>query len=99
MKTLYLKNIFNSPILRSRSAAQLLFRKIQALPSTEKIILDFEDIDFVSRSFANELLVSLRNRANVSIVNTNSNIEEMFKVAKKKPKVHFEGVLEQPLLA
>ncbi|MBQ9253337.1 MAG: hypothetical protein IJ180_01020 [Bacteroidales bacterium] len=40
-------------------------------------VLDFQDVDFVSRSFADEIYTYTKNKA-ISIINTNEVVDEIF---------------------
>jgi hypothetical protein len=50
-------DFFSSSSLHTREQAQQLFKKIEKLiNSAEEFFVDFSDIEFVSRSFADELI-------------------------------------------
>ena len=89
-KTVQVYNMVKSDTLRSRKTASNIVNTIVELPSTEDVFIDFKKIVFASRSFCHELLTSIRNRDNVHLVNTNSEINKMCEVATKKPVVDFE---------
>ena len=77
-----LESFFESSSLNTRDEASKLFSYLANDSSSKKVIFDFANIQFVSRSFADEFqkaLTFLTNNENVSIeiINANSDIIEM----------------------
>lgn len=98
MKTLKLYKMFNSDTIRSRTTAMLILKDISKFKS-EKIIFDFENINFVSRSFAHELLSNLnKDNKNFEFVNTNDTIDAIFRIALIKPKFVFSTPVKKKIL-
>ena len=65
-------------------------KAIEALSNSSSIskntsyVFDFSNIDFISRSFADELLHFIKkNNISVTFVNTNSNVEQIIKAVQK----------------
>jgi anti-anti-sigma regulatory factor len=56
----------------------------------QNIYLDFSKVDFISRSFADELLNIIREKERIEIVNLKPHLEKFLKIVKKtKEKVKF----------
>lgn len=89
-ETFQLYYLAKSDTLRSRKTASKIVDMIFNLPQTEEVFIDFYNIIFASRSFCHELLTSIENRRNVSLVNANSEIKKMCSVVTKKPDVDFD---------
>lgn len=73
---------------RSRVNASKLH--IQELPENTPVVLDCSDVDFLSRSFTDEIISQLGKR-NYCLENANSIIQNMFKAVKngrEKPRRH-----------
>ena len=64
-----------------RDQAQNLLNK-----KKEKICFDFSKVDFISRSFADELLEIMEKKKNIKIININSDIKKLLSVVKKSRK-------------
>lgn len=90
MKKIIVNEIAHSKTLRSRSSARIIIMCMLNEPPSRFIEIDFRDITFASRSFCNELLTYVKSRENVSIINMNPDVEEMVKIAFKKPKINLE---------
>lgn len=97
MKTFVLYDIFKSDTLRNRTTADALIREISSQKTSEKILLDFRNIVFVSRSFSNELLTHL-DRSRFEFVNMNNSVKRMFDVAITKPKFSFAKPIKEEVM-
>lgn len=76
---------------RSRINASKL--NISNINPASAVILDFKEVDFLSRSFTDEIISQLCKR-NYSLVNANSIITNMFHAVEeglKKPRIHNSG--------
>ncbi|MBN2487839.1 MAG: hypothetical protein JXA98_02290 [Methanosarcinaceae archaeon] len=91
-------DIIKSDTLRSRQAACNIVDTIFEIPPTEDVYIDFNNIIFASRSFCHELLTAIKQRKNVHLVNTNSEIKKMCDVATKKPEIIFDFSNEKKVL-
>ena len=97
MKTLKLYEMFNSDTLRNRSTAASIVKDMAKFKS-EKIIFDFENISFISRSFAHELLSNLKEKdIDFQFVNTNHVIDTMFRISSIKPKFVFSTPVKKKI--
>mgnify|MGYP001076566589 CR=1 FL=1 len=81
MVELNLYDIFCTDTLRHRETARKLLQKI---PKKTRVVLNFERIDFASRSFLHELLCGLNNNKKVSFSNMNTEVEQMMNIIQKK---------------
>lgn len=84
-----LSDLFKSSSLISRQAARELFEIISKTPSTE-IILDFNSINFASRSFFDELnsqrsKISLLGKK-VEFMNLNENLNKLLEIVISEAK-------------
>lgn len=68
--------------LRNRDTAKKIIEIIAKEPESNQVVIDFDKIEFATRSFLNELLSNLYNRK-VSYINTNRDIEKMMKISFK----------------
>ncbi len=75
-----------APIVSSRDLIEIVRKEIVKI-SDAQIQLDFKDVDFISRSAAHEMLVMKEDLARkairkkeISFVNTNPTVKEMFRV-------------------
>lgn len=84
-----LYEIVGTDTLRHRETAQTILHIINQEPKNEQITLDFSGIAFASRSFLHELLSFLNGRE-YKVVNANTEIDFMVKVAFNKPKLRLE---------
>ena len=64
--------------LTSRS----IIREIESQYGDE-LLLDFKNVDFISRSFAHELILCINKNPQIRIINANQNIQKMLNVVKK----------------
>lgn len=84
-------SIFETDTLRTREAADHILEKADDMNSNE-VILDFAKIYFVSRSFSHELQTAMKKSPKrIRVINTNKNINRMFKVALRKPKIIYKA--------
>ncbi len=80
-KTIYLANHF-SRNLAFRNTVRNLFHLINE-SDLDEVILNFQDVEIISRSFAHEILVSLREtEKKVLIENLPPNVQRMFDLVK-----------------
>ena len=77
-----LHDIFCIETLRHRDTAKKVVAMFAKEPVTNQIIIDFDKIDFASRSFLHELLSDLGTHK-VIFENTNEEIKEMMEIARK----------------
>ncbi|MEA2098273.1 MAG: hypothetical protein U9P70_04360 [Patescibacteria group bacterium] len=90
---------FKSSSLITRQAARELFDVIFE-SDTNKIILDFNKIEFASRSFFDELNSKMNKikllGKNIEIVNLNENLDKLYKivvdVSKSKSSISYSSV-------
>ena len=80
-----LYELFGSHALRQRETAQKIVEMIAKEPRSSKVIIDFDQIEFATRSFLNELLSDLYNRGNLEFINKNDSIEQMMKISFRPP--------------
>lgn len=80
-----LYELFGCHALRQRESAQKVVEMIAMEPKTSKVIVDFDKIEFATRSFLNELLSDLYYRDNLVYINKNESIEQMMKISFKPP--------------
>lgn len=78
---LNLYEIFCTDTLRHRETARKLIQKI---PENTNVTLNFERIDFASRSFLHELLCGLNNNLTVDFSNVNPEVTRMINIIQKK---------------
>lgn len=98
-KTINLAGIFNSSSLITRQAARDLF-SIIAKSEEKKITLDFNKIEFASRSFFDELNSEMTKIAlfgkEVEFVNLSESIEKLYKMvidaSKSKSSISYSSV-------
>ena len=76
---LKLYDLYCTNTLRHRETARNIVQKI---PKNTKVTLNFERIDFASRSFLHELLYGLSDRT-VTFENRNDEVKRMMEIAKK----------------
>lgn len=88
-RTLYLKDVFKSSSLITRESARELFRLISEIPE-KRIILNFENIDFASRSFFDELNSKMSQikllGKEIEFINLVSQISELYRLVKGASK-------------
>lgn len=98
-KTIKLSEKYNSSSLITRQAARELFIAI-AETKEERIILDFSNIEFASRSFFDELN-SQMNKANllgknIKLISIDENIKKLYdlvvKASKSKTSISYSSV-------
>lgn len=89
-KMIQLFNIIQSDTLRSRKTASKIADQVIELPPTEDVFIDFRNIIFASRSFCHELLMAIKDRRNVQLINANSEVKKMCEVAITKTKIDFD---------
>jgi anti-anti-sigma regulatory factor len=73
--------------LHSRDAAQILFENLDTLQTANKIVLDFSDVIYMSRSFADqfhkEMQKSIALGVVVEVLNCNDHVTEILKAVAK----------------
>lgn len=75
---LQLKEIYSTSHLTTRSLAKKVFDDLVKFEATKQV-LDFKDIQFVSRSFMVQLYAMLaKNRSQARFINMNENVEQMY---------------------
>lgn len=78
--TIKLESLFSSSHLSFRHTADTLFDEIECLEA-KKVIVDFKNIQTVSRSFAHQyLLRKKQSRKIISEMNKSKELEKMFKI-------------------
>ena len=78
---LSLKTTYQTDHLTTRSLAKTVFNDVMQMSSKEQI-LDFSEIEFVSRSFMVQLYSMLaKHRAQVRFINMNENVRQMYQLA------------------
>ena len=78
---LNLYDMFCTDTLRHRETARKLIQKI---PQETNVTLNFERIDFASRSFLHELLCGLSSNQKVDFSNVNTEVQQMMNIIQKK---------------
>ena len=72
-----------SPNLLLRDTVSNLFNKINSIDNTNEIIIDFDGVSSITRSFAHEFITMLKkNKHNIKIVNESSYTHKMFELVK-----------------
>lgn len=73
--------------LHSRDAAQILFENLDTLQNANKIMLDFSDVIYMSRSFADQFHKEMQKSINLGVLievqNANEHIIEILKAVAK----------------
>lgn len=83
-------------IVSSRDAIQ---RMLEQYSSTEEVVLDFQNVEFISRSVADEL-VHQKEKRNIKFINLNTSTEEMIHlVSKKKKSTHLPSNVKEVLFS
>lgn len=83
MKKISLFNLFSTPNLRNRDLVDSIFNKIN---KEKEVELDFSQIQFISKSFANELSNKIKeSKTKIHLKNKNEYVRRMLKVADFKP--------------
>lgn len=75
-KTIKIAEIISNDI-RSRANINIIFSAIDGVK--EHVVLDFTEVSFVSRSFADELYNLINNNKNLSIINMTPFVSSMYK--------------------
>ena len=78
-----------APVLSSRELVRELEKKVAG----RKVILDFKNVEFISHSFAHELLMYKLRNQNIELVNMNPSVAKMLEVVEqhlKGKKEHLE---------
>ena len=77
-------------ILSIRATARTLIKHVRSLEQ-EKIMLDFSDIDFASRSFMDQLNSEIRDLEQISVelINMNYQVSQMNTLVREKPSEDF----------
>lgn len=70
--------------IRSRANANIIRSAIDGI--NERIVLDFDGVCFISRSFTDELYNVLEEHKNISFTNTSDNIKAMLDAVEKGRK-------------
>jgi len=84
-----LYKIVDTDTLRHRETAQMILQSIVKESRDAPVTLDFDRITFASRSFLHELLSGLNGRE-LEIINANSEVKFMVKIAFNKPQLRLE---------
>ncbi|WNY27803.1 STAS-like domain-containing protein [Methanolapillus ohkumae] len=72
-----------SPVLFIRESAMELFEKIE-LNSAKEIVVDFQEINFMSRAFAHEYVVQRRKCSKkISEIHLSKDMEKMIEIVSK----------------
>ncbi|NJE26433.1 DUF4325 domain-containing protein [Thermococcus sp. MV5] len=77
-----------APVLSSRELVRELEKKI----TDKKVILDFKNVEFISHSFAHELLMYRFRNPNIELVNMNPSVAKMLEVVEQ----HLKGKGRHP---
>ena len=77
-----------APVLSSRE----LVRELEKRISGRKVILDFKNVEFISHSFAHELLMYKLRNQNIELVNMNPSVAKMLEGVEQ----HLKGKKEHP---
>ena len=84
MKKIILYRLFKTDTLLNRELVKQVFRTIQ----DNKLVIDFNKISFISKSFAHEILTAIRKKdLDVEFINVSENVQIMLDVAFNKPYV------------
>lgn len=79
--------LFSNSTLRNRNTVKLISRKIK---KAKEVILDFEKIDFISKSFAHELKKFVKNSdKKIRMINKNQSIRQMLLIANIRPEIKY----------
>lgn len=70
--------------IRSRANANIIRSLVDGID--DKIILDFEEVNFISRSFTDELYNVLEEHKNISLINTSEIVKTMIDAVYKGRK-------------
>jgi anti-anti-sigma regulatory factor len=90
---LNLFEIFKTNTLRHRDTAETVIKLVEDASTKESVVIDFQGIVFVSRSFSHELQRSLEN-CEVTYVNMLPEIDEMMQITHIKPRVTIKELNE-----
>ncbi|WP_460040851.1 STAS domain-containing protein [Thermococcus atlanticus] len=71
-----------SPVLSSRE----LVRELEKRVGGKRVILDFKNVEFISHSFAHELLMYKLRNQNIELVNINPSVAKMLEVVEQHLK-------------
>ena len=82
MFAIKLYDMFCTDTLRHRDTARLVVDALAKEPLSSEVIIDFDKIDFASRSFLHELLSDLGSRK-VVFENRNDEVKQMMEIAQK----------------
>lgn len=83
-------------IVSSRDAIQ---KMLEQYSSAEEVVLDFQHVEFISRSVADEL-VHQKEKRNINFVNLNTSIENMIQlVSKRKKSTHLPSRVKEVLFS
>jgi len=67
-----------------RESADSIFKDIEKV-NYDMLRLDFSDVEFVSASFAHQLISNMRNsKKTIKLVGVNKDVKRMFKIAKNR---------------
>lgn len=85
--------------LNTRENVKHLFAKFKEDSSDENIVLDFTDVIFMSRSFADQLVKAI-NSSNfqVELMNMNLDIQEMYRIVQRTQKNNRNIEYKLPIL-
>lgn len=83
MKTTIKINRILSNIISSRTSIELIKSEIEKKSDTEVVILDFNNVEVISRSFAHELVLFLNSNLSIEISNTNEPVTAIIEAVKK----------------
>jgi hypothetical protein len=82
MSVVKLYDMFCTDTLRHRDTARKVVATLAKEPLTVQVTIDFDKIDFASRSFLHELLSDLGSRK-VVFENRNEEVKQMMEIARK----------------
>lgn len=69
-------------IVSSRDAIQTM---LEQYSSAEELVLDFQDVEFISRSVADEL-IHQKEKRNIKFIHLNTNTEDMIQLVSRRKK-------------
>lgn len=92
-----------APVIHSRDAVELVRNVIEKTDAVTSVVLDFNEVEFISRSAAHELLVlkeNLKQAKNTDIVftNTNKDVNGMLRIVAANRAVPKHTIVSLPLI-
>lgn len=89
-KTIHVRSILDVSTVATRATARRLFKEQIKRSSADSFVLDFEGIEFASRSFMDELSLLIKDHSyNIRKINMNSQVQQMDELVQEKDKEHF----------